>query len=96
MEYLLKLPRNITEKNLTKLKTLQLKSTQIIFASILVAILSQSFKENQVDIFNGKNFLGWEGDTLKTWKIQDKILWGGSLTENVPLNNFLCTKKNIP
>lgn len=70
-----------------------MRSIQIIFASILIAFLSPSFQKNQVDIFNGKNFSGWEGDTLKTWKIQDKILWGGSLTENVQLNDFLCTKK---
>jgi hypothetical protein len=71
-----------------------MKNRPIVITSILIAILLQSFQKNQVKIFNGKNFSGWEGDTLKTWKIQDNALWGGSLTENVPLNDFLCTKKS--
>lgn len=71
-----------------------MKKTQIIVALIIVTNLSQSFQKSQVKIFNGKNFSGWEGDTLKTWKIRDNALWGGSLTENVPLNDFLCTKKS--
>ena len=70
-----------------------MKNRTIVIAFIFISILSQSFQKNQVKIFNGKNFTGWEGDTLKTWKIRDNALWGGSLTENVPLNDFLCTKK---
>lgn len=70
-----------------------MKKAQIVMGLILIAILSQSFQKNHDKIFNGKNFSGWEGDTLKTWKIQDNTLWGGSLTENVPLNDFLCTQK---
>lgn len=71
-----------------------MKKIQIIVALIIVAVISQSFQENQVKIFNGKTFSKWEGDTLKMWKIQDNALWGGSLIENVPLNDFLCTKKS--
>ncbi|GAB3335422.1 DUF1080 domain-containing protein [Larkinella ripae] len=44
-------------------------------------------------IFDGKTFRGWEGDTLKTWRIQDGALVGGSLTETVPKNDFLCTTR---
>ena len=71
-----------------------MKNRTIVIALIFISILSQSFQKNQVKIFNGKNFSGWEGDTLKTWKIRENALWGGSLTENVPLNDFLCTKKS--
>ena len=44
-------------------------------------------------IFDGKTFEGWEGDTTKTWRIVDGAFVGGSLTEKVPRNEFLATKK---
>lgn len=44
-------------------------------------------------IFDGKTFDGWEGDTTKTWRIVDGAFVGGSLTEPVPRNEFLATKK---
>jgi len=46
-----------------------------------------------VALFDGKTFEGWEGDTTKTWRIEDGALVGGSLTAKVPNNEFLCTRK---
>ena len=46
-----------------------------------------------VPLFDGMTFAGWEGDTTKTWQIQDGALVGGSLTETVPRNDFLCTTR---
>jgi hypothetical protein len=46
-------------------------------------------------LFDGTSFTGWEGDTAKTWRIEDGALVGGSLTEKVPHNDFLCTKKEF-
>ena len=45
-------------------------------------------------LFDGKTFEGWEGDTEKTWKIEDGAIVGGSLEQTVPRNEFLCTKKS--
>jgi len=45
-------------------------------------------------LFDGKSFEGWEGDTEKTWKIEDGAIVGGSLETTVPRNEFLCTKKS--
>lgn len=45
-------------------------------------------------LFDGKTFRGWEGDTLRTWRIQDGALVGGSLTEKVPHNEFLSTTRD--
>ncbi len=46
-----------------------------------------------VVLFDGKTFTGWEGDTEKTWKIEDGCIVGGSLETVVPRNEFLCTTK---
>lgn len=45
-------------------------------------------------IFDGKSFDGWEGDTAKTWKIEDGMIVAGSLDVVVPRNEFLCTTKS--
>lgn len=42
-------------------------------------------------LFDGKTFAGWEGDTEKTWRIEDGAIVGGSLETVVPRNEFLCT-----
>jgi hypothetical protein len=47
-----------------------------------------------VSIFDGKTFDGWEGDTAKTWRIEEGAFVGGSLAEKVPHNEFLATKKS--
>jgi len=49
--------------------------------------------EKSISLFNGKSFTGWEGDTLKTWRIDDGMLIGGSLETTVPHNDFLCTDR---
>jgi hypothetical protein len=46
-----------------------------------------------VKLFDGKSFAGWEGDTEKTWRIEDGVIVGGSLDAVVPRNEFLCTTK---
>lgn len=63
-------------------------------ASALTAAAVQPPAAKAVPLFDGKTFRGWEGDTGKTWKIQDGALVGGSLTEAVPRNDFLCTTRS--
>lgn len=46
-----------------------------------------------VPLFDGKSLAGWEGDTEKTWRIEDGIIVGGTLDAVVPRNEFLCTTK---
>ncbi len=65
--------------------------------SIVALSLSTAFMINRpakpVSLFDGRSFKGWEGDTLKTWKIENGAIAGGSLDEQVPHNEFLCTRK---
>lgn len=46
-----------------------------------------------VSLFDGKTLNGWEGDTEKTWKVEDGLITAGSLETTVPRNEFLCTTK---
>jgi hypothetical protein len=59
--------------------------------SLLVAVLAGSTKP--VSLFDGKSFDGWEGDTKKTFRIEQDAIVGGSLDEKVSRNEFLCTTK---
>ena len=46
------------------------------------------------ELFDGKSLAGWAGDA-KWWRVQDGALTGGSLTEKVPHNYFLATKRSF-
>jgi hypothetical protein len=56
------------------------------------SIISASEK-NRILLFDGKTFNGWEGDTAKTWRIEDNAIVGGSFEETVTHNFFLATIK---
>jgi hypothetical protein len=63
-------------------------------ALLLAAALSApAAAADPVPLFNGKDFTGWEGDTAKTWRIEDGAIVGGSTDAVVPRNEFLCTTK---
>lgn len=47
----------------------------------------------EVPLFDGTSFTGWEGDTQKTWRIEDGALVAGNLNEQAPRNEFLATVK---
>lgn len=64
----------------------------LIGGAILVGFIARS-PQKPARLFDGKTFRGWEGDTVKTWQIRDGALVGGSLTETVPHNDFLCTTR---
>jgi hypothetical protein len=71
-----------------------------LFANVAVAFFVASFAvaaENAqpklVPLFDGKTFDGWEGDTQKSFRIQDGAIVGGSLEHPIPRNEFLCTTR---
>lgn len=67
----------------------------LVVAGVIFALgfVSQPQKK-PVKLFDGKTFSGWEGDTKKTWRIEDGAIVGGSLIENVPHNEFLATERS--
>ena len=46
-------------------------------------------------LFDGKSFYGWEGETNHMWRIEKGTLVGGSLSDTVPHNDFLCTSREF-
>ncbi len=60
---------------------------------LLLSFVALSFVGKPAPLFNGRTFAGWEGDTGTVWRIENGTLTGGSLTETVPHNYFLSTKK---
>lgn len=62
-------------------------------AILAVLLLTPIDPPKPAPLFDGKTFAGWEGDTAKTWRIEDGALVGGSTETTVPRNEFLCTTK---
>ncbi len=64
----------------------------LILLSLLCLIESTSFAATKaVPLFDGKTFHGWEGDTKKSFRIEDGAIVGGTMKEPIPRNEFLCT-----
>jgi hypothetical protein len=62
-------------------------------AALLIGFLSGALRAEEKSLFDGKTLAGWEGDTEKTWRVEDGAIVGGSLDATVPRNEFLCTTK---
>ena len=66
---------------------------RLILCGLLVAASSAPVLAEERPLFDGKTLAGWEGDTAKTWRVEDGAIVGGSLDAVVPRNEFLCTTK---
>lgn len=47
------------------------------------------------NLFDGKTFNGWEGDTEQSFRVEQGAIVGGSLKEKTPRNEFLCTTREF-
>jgi len=74
------------------------RTTFSLYCSIIGLLLLTSFTgiitQKSLKLFDGRTFRGWEGDTLKSWRIENGSIIGGSLEQTVPKNNFLCTNRS--
>ncbi len=73
------------------------KTLAFVTAAVLVC-LSGVFAmdhstEGFVELFNGKNFDGWEGNQ-EFFRIEDGAIVGGTLEQRIPRNEFLCTTRD--
>ena len=63
----------------------------ILLASLPALCAAEGGKA--VSLTDGKTFAGWEGDTNKTWRMENGAFVGGSLAQKVPRNEFLRTQR---
>ena len=62
--------------------------------SLLFTLLLSSVASAQTLLFDGKTFTGWEGDTEKTWRIEDGAIVAGKSGQKQPQNSYLATVKS--
>jgi hypothetical protein len=62
----------------------------VLLLPIIVALL---VIQSPASLFNGKTLDGWEGN-LKIFRVQDGAIVGGSLSDKVIRNEFLCTTRS--
>ena len=67
----------------------------LFLASALLSPLAALAEDDTISLFDGKTFAGWEGDTAKTFRIEDGAIVGGSLKAPVPRNEFLTTTQEF-
>lgn len=65
-----------------------------LFLIISLPSLLAADKGRLTPLTDGKTFAGWEGDTARTWRVENGAFVGGSLTQKVPRNEFLRTKRS--
>jgi hypothetical protein len=66
---------------------------RLTLAILAAVFIPGAIRAGEKPLFDGKTLAGWEGDTAKTWRVEDGAIVGGSLETAVPRNEFLCTTK---
>ncbi|WP_395752197.1 PVC-type heme-binding CxxCH protein [Prosthecobacter sp.] len=56
-------------------------------------LLATALHAEPVSLFDGKTLDGWDFDP-KIWRVEDGMITGGSTTEKIKENHFICTKKS--
>jgi hypothetical protein len=67
----------------------------LALAVVMLPVGQAQGPKKPVALFDGRSFSGWEGETKSTWRIQDGAIVGGSLTVQVPRNEFLTTTRSF-
>lgn len=71
-----------------------MRSPRLLRCLVTLVTLAVAPALAAAELFDGTTLAGWEGDA-KWWRVQDGALTGGSLTEKVPHNYFLATKRSF-
>ncbi len=56
-------------------------------------LLTTALHAEPISLFDGKTLDGWDYDP-KIWRVEDGMITGGSTTEKIKENHFICSKKN--
>ena len=68
--------------------------TSSFILALAILTVNAAAAGKTVPLFDGKTFKGWEGDTNKSFRIEDGAIAAGTLKEKIPRNEFLCTTRN--
>ncbi|MFO1486157.1 MAG: PVC-type heme-binding CxxCH protein [Verrucomicrobiaceae bacterium] len=60
---------------------------------LALLLTSAALHAEPVSLFDGKTLDGWDYDP-KIWRVEDGMITGGSTTEKIKENHFICTKKS--
>ncbi len=60
----------------------------------LCTLLTALCHAEPVSLFDGKTLDGWDFDP-NIWRVEDGMITGGSTTEKIKENHFICTKKSF-
>ena len=63
---------------------------QIAMLNSMAEDVKDDFAVYSLPIFNGNSLLGWEGNAY-WFRVEEKAIVAGRLTEKIPHNEFLCT-----
>ncbi len=69
----------------------QLRSLSLAVC-LSVTCAASAAEDDFTQLFDGKTFAGWEGN-LEVFRIEDGAIVGGSLEQEIPHNEFLCSTK---
>lgn len=64
----------------------------LTLSALAVICFTASVFAEPVSIFDGKALDGWDFDP-KIWRVENGMITGGSTTEKIKENHFICTKK---
>ncbi|HEX2521086.1 MAG TPA: DUF1080 domain-containing protein [Terriglobia bacterium] len=70
------------------------KTLSLTVSLALLCFAIASGRPERVSLFDGKTFEGWEGDTTKTFRLEQGAVVGGTLAAKIPRNEFLCTQRS--
>lgn len=71
-----------------------MRAIAAIAGCLLLSISISAAEGETKSLFDGRTFKGWEGDTNKSFRIEQGAIVGGTLKEKIPQNEFLCTTRN--
>ncbi len=69
-----------------------MKMAFLVFVISALTIHAIAYQNSSTRLFDGKSFNGWEGN-LNIFRIENDAIVGGTMKDNLPNNQFLCTTK---
>jgi Domain of Unknown Function (DUF1080) len=70
------------------------KAVSLTVSMALLCFAVAIGRPERVDLFDGRSFDGWEGDTRRTFRLEQGAVVGGTLDVRIPRNEFLCSQSS--